>query len=875
MPTDQSRIAGSLTQIISIDQDLRASTDASGTGLDQWTRGAIRTGSALIVVAGIVNLLQMRSGLLPYNPVSISCVLFNFVVSLAAAAATYASWFNRRWRELAWVMAASAVLGLTAVGISADRMELLYIPLLLMVVGSSMLLPWSPAWQASFSAFCLAAWGAGILVARHRDLDAPFRWVGIGAGALLAQLAVIFRTWQLEAQAESNRRIRESETKLRKLFEASPDTITLNRIADGCYLDVNHAFHETTGYSREETVGRTDLELGLWTDHKVRDRFYDLLRRRGGVQSLEAQFRLRDGTTVPCLVSAVPIDLDDEPCFISVTHGILRLKRAEQELVAAREEALAASRAKSEFLSSMSHEIRTPLHAILGMADLLLETPLNDDQQRYLATMADNGNTLLELINGILDLARVESGHLVLENVSFDPEALVGRVFDTLGVRAHEKGLELAARIAPGVPLALIGDPLRLRQILLNLIGNATKFTERGDVTLTVERCEPPAKLAQEEVMIRFAVTDTGIGISKLHLDRIFANFSQADSSTTRKYGGTGLGLAIAKRLVELMGGEIRVESELGRGSTFSFTSRFRLDAAAAGTDVTVASPDLAGMRALVGDASAINRSLLNQMLTARGARVTEASSCASVVGAIEQAAAEGEPYTLLMIASRMPETDGFQLARKARSIAGPDARVVLMLTSDDLTSQLQRLHQSGITYHLVKPIRRVELMNAIAHAMAPPAAVNATNGSRNGAVDISRPLRILLADDSADNRALIVAFLKDTPCQVDTVEDGARVVERFKRETYDLVLMDLQMPVMDGDEATREIRRFERETRRSHTPIVALSASVLSESVAKSLAAGCDAHVGKPVKKAALVQMIHRLADTPSTSGPKPTALA
>ncbi|HKN00103.1 MAG TPA: response regulator [Candidatus Binataceae bacterium] len=850
----------SSAQIISVDRGSKALTSASGTGLDEWTRSAIRTGSALIVVASIVNLLQMRSGLLPYNTVSISCVLFNFVISLAAAAATYMSWFDRYWRELAWVVGASVVLAMTAVGISADKMELLYISLLLMVVGPGMLLPWSPAWQGLFSAYCLVAWEAAVLVARHRDFDAPSQWVGIGAAALLAQLAVTFRTRQSAAQEKSNRRIRESETKLRKVFEASPDTITVNRLADGCYLDVNHTFHETTGYSREETIGRTDLALGLWADHKVRDRFYDLLQRRGGVQSLQAQFRLRDSSIVPCLVSAVPIDVDGEPCFISITHGILRLKRTEQELVQAREDALAASRAKSEFLSSMSHEIRTPLHAILGMADLLLETPLNDEQRRYLVTMADNGNTLLELINGILDLARVESGRLMLENVAFDLEALVGRVLDTLGVRAHEKGLEIAARIAPKVPATLVGDPLRLRQMLLNLVGNATKFTDRGEISLTVEPGEPSAEIAQNEVMVRFAVKDTGIGISKPQLDLIFANFAQADSSTTRKYGGTGLGLAITKRLVEMMGGRIWVESEPGRGSTFFFTSRFKVEPASL-QQAAMVPPEIAGLRVLVADGSAMNLALLNEILTACGARVTEANSSDSVIAEIERSREPHDPYRLMLIAAHLQESDGFQLAREAGSLAGRDAQVILMLTSGDLTSQLQRLRESGLRHHLVKPIRRAEVMDAIARAVAPRDAAPKSTFVSNGAPDHWRPLKILLADDSGDNRALIAAFLKDSPHTLDGVENGVRAVERFKNESYDLVLMDLQMPMMDGDEATREIRRFERETLRPRTPIVALSAAVFAESVAQSLAAGCDEHIGKPVKRAILLDVIQRLA--------------
>jgi two-component system, sensor histidine kinase and response regulator len=499
------------------------------------------------------------------------------------------------------------------------------------------------------------------------------------------------------------------------------------------------------------------------------------------VQSFEADFRIRDGRVVPALISAVQAEIDGAPCIISISRGIFRIKQAEQELVAAREDALAASRAKSEFLSSMSHEIRTPLNAILGMADLLLETPLNDEQRRYLETMTDNGNTLLELINGILDLARVESGRLVLESVEFDLEALVGRVLDTVGVRAHEKGLELAARIAREVPAALVGDPLRLRQILLNLVGNATKFTVRGEISLAIEPHAPAGGLPPNETMIRFAVKDTGIGIARQQLDHIFANFSQADSSTTRNYGGSGLGLAITKRLVEMMGGRIWVESERAQGSTFYFTARFKR-AEAAIPQVVPKRSHLSGVRVMIADGSAMNRDQLSEILTAEGARVTVVNAPESVMAEIARSHQEHDPYGLMVIAAHLDDSDGFQLARRARTAAGNGTRIIQMLTSDDLTSQLQRLREAGMHHHLVKPLKRAEVLNAVSRAMgAQTPAPRGSGAVGNGTSSYARPLKILLADDSGDNRALIAAFLKDSPHTVDGVENGARAVERFK----------------------------------------------------------------------------------------------
>ena len=533
----------------------------------------------------------------------------------------------------------------------------------------------------------------------------------------------------------------------------------------------------------------------------------------------------------------------------------------------ARIDAFAASKAKSEFLSSMSHEIRTPMNAVLGMADLLLETETSLEQRRYLNVMVANGNSLLELINGILDLARIESGRLQIEKSEFDITDLIHNTISTFGVGAHTKGLELIARIAPGVPERLVGDPLRLRQILINLIGNAVKFTEQGEVVLEIGRDSG----SKETAGLCFSVSDTGIGIAPDKLNSIFSSFTQADSSTTRQYGGTGLGLAIARRLVDLMDGRIWVESEPGRGSKFSFTVRFGVAARVISPSAQVV-PSLAGHRVLIVDDNHINRLIAREMIADCGAEVTEADSGKEALQALRGAMEAQRPYKIVLLDMRMPGMDGLEVAGRIRDEKLPIEPLVLMLSSDDFKPQLTRVKELGLDAYLMKPLTRKGLFEAINRVLNDANRNSADALPIRSAPAVSRDAsvpkstdpamtKILVADDSPDNRLLIAAYLRREPYYLDFAEDGKVAFEKFVAHRYDMIFMDVQMPQLDGLSATRMIRQWEKSHARNQTPVIALSAAALEEDVRRSLEAGCDLHISKPVKKRVLLETIRNLA--------------
>ena len=719
---------------------------------------------------------------------------------------------------------------------------------------------------------CIEAWGQCVAegcpyqfeVRTRRAGDGEFRWhlaravpVRNAAGTIeqwfgtstdihdfkLASAELKTLNEHLELRVvERSHELAASETRYRQLVANVKDYAIFMLDTAGRIASWNAGAERIHGFAEEEVL---DLPFStFFSAQEVEEgkpgRALQVAAAEG--QCHEEGWRIRkDGSAywASVLITAIRGTDGEVTGFSNVTRDMTEQKSAEGLLIAEQKRAEEASRAKSSFLATMSHEIRTPMNAILGMADLLWETDLDPVQTEYVERFRRAGSNLLTLINDILDLSKIESGRFELEQIEIDLDDLLQRTAEMMEPRARLKKVKLTTQAALGTPGAVIGDPGRLQQVLINLIGNAIKFTEAGDVLVTVS-----AHRDRAAGHLQFSVQDTGMGIPEDKLETIFEDFTQAESSVTRRFGGTGLGLGICRRLVERMNGKLTVTSVPGVGSTFQFDVQLQSCERMA-VSTARESFDLRGTRVLVVDDNATNRLIQMDMCAGLGMTTTEAHSAAEACELVAAGLMQGNAFTLVLLDRLMPDVDGLEALRRLR-LKDPSICVIIT-SSDNHPGDVTRATALGAAAYLMKPIRRSHLLDVI----------NAALQKRREAATNS--MRILVADDAEDNRFLIAAYLKSKPYELTYASNGCEAVNLFATGTFDLVLMDVQMPVMDGLAATTQIRALEREFNTPPTPVIALTANALVEDTERSQAAGCNAHLSKPISRERLIAAIER----------------
>ncbi len=655
--------------------------------------------------------------------------------------------------------------------------------------------------------------------------------------------------WDETDRKRAEEELKTSEARKRAIFETSLNSLIISD-ESGRIVEFNRAAEQTFGYSREEAMGQNMDELLFDPSRQGKDEQsflrFSAIGEDGSLMGkrLEVPLVRRDGEEFIAEIAMRPIPLEGTVHFATVLHDITNRKKNQAALQKAKEDAEAASRAKSAFLANMSHEIRTPMNAILGMTGLVLDTALSSEQREHLLIVQDSTESLLSLINDILDFSKIEAGRLDLHPAPFALRDRVGDTMKSLSIRAHDKKLELACHIAPDVPEFVIADVGRLRQVIINLVGNAIKFTDRGEVVLDVS----VESRTDEEAQLHFSVRDTGIGIPANRLDGIFEAFEQVDSSTTRRFGGTGLGLAVSTRLVALMGGRISVDSEVGTGSTFHVSVRFEIAPQQSPTTQELALESLRGLSVLAVDDNGTNLLILQEMLANWEMSVAIAGNAQEGLRLLRDSRADGDGFQLLLTDSHMPDADGFWLIEQIRNDAQLCDMTIMMLTSGDQSGDYDRCQELKVSRYMTKPVKQSELLDAIGASFDISELMRRHGAAEGDDARHLRGLKILLAEDSIPNQKLALGLLRKQDHEIVVAADGVAALGQWKSEHFDLILMDVQMPHMDGLEATRLIRKREEATNR-HIPIVAMTAHAMHGDEERCLAAGMDAYVAKPIR--------------------------
>ncbi len=701
---------------------------------------------------------------------------------------------------------------------------------------------------------------------RYRCQDGTYRWLAWNTPAPSGGDPMLYAVARdITSNKAIQQALRESEARFKTLFEHSPEAIVLFDLDSETFVDANQNALDLYQLDRETLLKSHPAELsppmqpnGRRSSEMAAEKIKQAWE--GNSTVFEWVHTCANGDVVPCEVRLVPMPSSKRRIVRASMTDITWRKQAEEQLRQAKEAAETANRAKSDFLANMSHEIRTPMNAVIGMTEMVLDMELSEIQRDYLQTVLESADSLMSIINEILDFSKIEAGKLQLEKLPFSLRECLGDTLKSLAIRAHSAGLELAWNVSSDVPDLLTGDASRLRQIIVNLVGNSIKFTEQGEIVVDVQA----VNFGVDQIQLQFTVRDTGIGIESDRLDAVFDAFQQADSSTTRRFGGTGLGLAICSRLVELMQGRIWVESQIGIGTTFFFTGVFELRP----ESESEPPPDfgaLKNIRALVVDDNATNRRIVQEMLSKWGLEVAAAATAQQAISHLHRANAANQPVSLVITDLHMPDMDGFDLSRKIRETSQLADTQIIMLTSGARPDDGPLCTQLGIARHLLKPVKQSELLTAVFQV------VNIQHPGRKQVVveekfDPIRSQNILLAEDGIANQKMAVALLRRWGHQVTVANNGREVIAALAKREFDLVLMDVQMPEMDGLEATREIRMQEKTTGK-RIPIIAMTAHAMQGDRQSCLQAGMDDYLSKPVRKNDLYRALRSIAERNDSS--------